>query len=532
MPTLPRAAALAAGLLLPACRAAAPGVTPPARAARACDDAGLADLRLDGARVVAVTAVPAGDFTPPGAPRALAALPAFCRVQAEATPTAASRIRFEVWVPAAGAWNGKLVATGNGGYGPALGHGDMASALRAGYAALGGDTGHRSANPNDLTFGVDNPEAILDWGTRSIHAIAGPGKAIVAALRGRAPSRAYYVGCSTGGHQGYAEIQRYPADFDGVIAGAPGNNRVRLNAGFLWQFLANRERGDPAAAPILPAAKLPAIARAVVAACDSLDGVRDGVVDDPRACGFDPAALRCAGGDAADCLTERQLAALARMYAGARNPRTGAPVYPGWPKGSEGGWAQYWGTTEPARADFWRLWVFRDPRWDPWSFDFDRDLARADSAVGWMVDQVSPDLAAFARAGGKAIVYQGWQDPVVNAFDTIAYYERVRARQGSQRATDDFFRLFMVPGMGHCAGGPGATHFGNQGAPAPVADAEHDLLAALDRWVERGVAPERIVASRVVDGAVTRTRPLCPYPRRAVYRGSGSTDDAASFVCR
>ena len=525
------AAALAAGLLLPACRVAAPGVTPSASAARPCDAAGLADLRLDGARVVAVTAVPAGDFTPPGAPRALAALPAFCRVQAVATPTTASLIRFEVWVPAAGAWNGKLVATGNGGYSPALGYADMASALRAGYAALGGDTGHQTANPNDLTFGVDNPEAIVDWGTRSVHAIAGPGKRIVAALQGRAPSRAYYVGCSTGGHQGYAEIQRYPEDFDGVIAGAPGNNRVRLNAGFLWQFLANRERGDPGT-PILPAAKLPAITRAVVAACDARDGVRDGVVDDPRACDFDPAALRCAGPDAPGCLTDRQLAALARLYAGARSPRTGAQVYPGWPRGSEAGWGQYWGTTEPARADFWRLWVFRDPRWDPWSFDFDRDLARADSAVGWMVDQVSPDLAAFARAGGKAIVYQGWQDPVVNAFDTIAYYERVRARQGSQRATDDFFRLFMVPGMGHCAGGPGATHFGNQGAPAPVADADHDLLAALDRWVERGVAPERIVASRVVDGAVTRTRPLCPYPRRAVHRGSGSTDDAASFACR
>jgi feruloyl esterase len=231
------------------------------------------------------------------------------------------------------------------------------------------------------------------------------------------------------------------------------------------------------------------------------------------------------------------------MYAGARNPRTGAQIYPGWPKGSEAltvapdgtpitGWHQYWGTAEPTRADFWRLWVFSDSHWNPWTFDFDRDLARADSTVGRMVDQTSTDLDAFRRRGGKAIVYQGWQDPVVNALDTIDYYERLRARQGSQAATDAFFRLFMVPGMGHCGGGPGATSFGNPGPPPPIVDAQHDVLAALDAWVERGVPPDRIVASRVENGAVTRTRPLCPYPRRAAYTGSGRTDDAASFVCR
>lgn len=511
------------------------------RAARACDAASLAGLALNGARIVAVTPVAAGAFTPPGSSRAITGLPAFCRVLAISTPTSASLIHFEVWVPTADTWNEKLVATGNGGYSPALSYGDMAAALRAGYATLGGDTGHDSANPNDLSFGVGHPETIADWGTRSIHAITEPGKRIVAALEGHAVRRAYYVGCSTGGHQGYAEIQRYPDDFDGVVAGAPGNNRVRLNAGFLWQFLANHASGDNTT-PILPAAKLPAVTRAVVAACDTLDGVRDGVVDDPRACGFDPATLRCAGADAPGCLTDRQLVALTQMYAGARNARTGEQVYPGWPKGSEAsmvsstgapiaGWHQYWGTTEPTRADFWRLWVFENPRWDWWTFDFDRDLALADRTVGRLVDQVNTDVAPFARRGGKAIVYQGWQDPVVNALNTIAYYDSVRARQGAQ-ATDAFFRLFLVPGMGHCGGGSGTTSFGNPGAPPPVVDADHDLLSALDRWVEQGVPPDRIVASRVVNGAVTRTRPLCPYPRRAVYRGAGSTEDAANFVCR
>lgn len=244
-------------------------------------------------------------------------------------------------------------------------------------------------------------------------------------------------------------------------------------AGFLWQFLANRRRGDHATS--IPASKLPMIGEAVVAACDTLDGVRDGIVDDPRSCRFDPTALQCKAGDEPGCLTSEQVGALNKMYAGARNPRTGEQIYPGWPKSSEAltvapngqpqsGWQQYWGTAEPTRVN------------------------------------------------------QGWQDPVVNAIDTIAYYERVRARQGSRQEIDRFFRLFMVPGMGHCSGGPGATSF--------------DALAALDTWVEKGVPPDRIIASRVVDGAVVRTRPLCPFPQKAVYVGSGSTDVAGNFACR
>jgi feruloyl esterase len=308
-----------------------------------------------------------------------------------------------------------------------------------------------------------------------------------------------------------------------VIAGAPGNDRVRLNVGFLWQYLSSHEPGD--STTVIPASKLPMVTAAVVRACDARDGVTDGVVDDPRACAFDPGTLECRAADASDCLTAPQLAALRRMYAGARNPRTGEQLYPGWPSGTESGWPAYWGRTEPARVDFWRYWVFRDPRWDPRTFDFDR-------AVGRAIDQTSADLDAFARRGGKAIVYQGWQDPVVSALGTIAYYERVRDRLGSQEKTDRFFRLFLVPGMGHCAGGTGATSFGNAGAAPPAIDADHDLLAALDRWVERGTPPDRIVASRVTNGTVTRTRPLCPYPKRATYTGSGSTDDAASFACR
>jgi feruloyl esterase len=510
------------------------GEVPSPPTAKACDTATLAALKLDGATVKAATAIPAGSFTPPGRTTPLANLPAFCRIEAKATPTSESLINFEVWVPTADTWNGKLVATGNGGYSPALGYNDMAYAMRQGYAVIGGDTGHQSTDPNEMFWGVGRPERIIDWGTRSIHAITRPSKTIIAELMARAPSRAYYYGCSTGGHQGYAEMQRYPEDFDGVIAGAPGNNRVRLNIEFMYRFMANRTPGNNTAL-ILPAAKASLVTARAIAACDDLDGVTDGVMEDPRQCTadrFNVDALLCQAGDAADCLTAEQIAVVKKIYAGPKNPRTNAQLYPGYPVGSEAGWPSYWGASEPVRADFWRLWVYENPQWNWWSFDYDRDVAFADAKVGWMVDQVNPDLSAFKARGGKAIVYHGWQDPVVNPLDTIAYYEQVKALQGSQAETDRFLRLFLVPGMGHCGGGAGATNFGNQGSPSPVLSAERDVLMALDRWVEQGVAPDSIVASRVVGGNTVRTRLLCPYPKKAVYRGTGSTDEAASFTCQ
>jgi feruloyl esterase len=500
----------------------------------------FASFKSDAGVVRAAEVVQPGSAIPSQGSAALtSSLPGYCKVLASVTPTKDSLINFEVWIPFA--WNGKVVVTGNGGYSNVPSYPDMARALQQGYAAIGGDTGHQAATPDDLLWGAGHPEQIADWGSRSIHAIADGGKRIINIAKRTRARRAYFYGCSTGGHQGYAELQRYPQDFDGVIAGAPGNNRVRLNVGFLWQFLANHQpHGD--ATPILPASKLPLITKTVIQACDVNDGVVDGIVDDPRSCRFDPVVLECNTRDEPGCLTREQIGALNKMYGGAKNPRTGEQIYPGWPKGSEAptvspsgmptaGWQQYWGTSEPVRANFWRYWVFNDPKWDWWSFDFDRQIALADEKVGHLIDQVSPDLGGFRLHGGKAIVYHGWQDPVTNALDTIAYYEKVQAKLGAQ-ATDSFFRVFMVPGMGHCSGGTGTTNFGNQGAPSPVVDAQHDLLTALDAWVERGVAPDRVVASRLVDGATVRTRPLCRYPQKAVYVGHGSTDDAANFECR
>ena len=505
-----------------------------------CDRGRLDTTTIEGVTIQSVEAIAAGAFRPARASAPLTQAPAYCRIQATVSPTAESLINFEVWIPEN--WNGKIVATGNGGYSNALSYPDMAYALSQRYATVGGDTGHQTSTPDDLLWGVNRPQRILDWGSESIHDIIGPATLIVKRLAGRTPSRAYYYGCSTGGHQGYAEMQRYPQDFDAVVAGAPGNNRVRLNVGFLWQFLANRQPGTDSP-PIIPVSKLPAITRAVVEACDALDGVTDGVVDDPRACPYDPAALLCKQDENDSCLTSEQINTLKKLYAGAKNPRTGEQLYPGWPKSSEAltlnanglpavGWHLYWGGSEPTRANFWRYWVFNDSHWNWWQFDFDRDVTRADDRVGRMIDQVNPDLSAFAAHGGKALVYQGWQDPVVNALDTIAYYEKVRDLQGSQAKTDRFFRLLLVPGMGHCAGGTGATSFGNQNAPAPIIDAQHDLLSAVDAWVEKNAPPDRIIASRVVNGSTVRTRPLCLYPQKATYSGHGSTDEAANFSCR
>lgn len=509
---------------------------PPQAVAKACDMSSFADLKLEGATVTSVASVAADSYKPAGSSNAITNLAAFCQIKGQATPTSDSLVNFEMWVPASG-WNGKLVTTGNGGYSPALNYGDMAYAMRQGYAVMGGDTGHQSTDPNEMFWGVGHPEKIKDWGTRSVHAITVPGKAILAQLQGKAAARAYYYGCSTGGHQGYAEVQNYPTDFDGVIAGDPGNNRVALNAEFLWRFQSNHVANDNSTL-ILTSAKAKLITQKAVAACDSLDGVADGVIGDPRACTssvFNIDSLLCTAGDAADCLTQAQIDAAKKIYQGPRNARTQAQIYPGLVVGSESGWSSYWGGNGvPVRSDFWALWSFDNPQWNWWTFDWDRDYTYTQAKLSPLVDQVNPNISAFKAAGGKLITYQGWADPVVNPIDTIAYYDQVKAAQGSQAATDSFFRLFMVPGMGHCSGSPmGApVNFGNQGGSVPNPTPANDVLMAMDQWVDKGIAPDSIVASKVTSGAVTATRPLCAYPKKAVYKGSGSTDDAANFSCQ
>jgi feruloyl esterase len=437
-------------------------------------------------------------------------VPAFCRVMLSARPTPDSDIKVEVWVPEATAWNGKLLGTANGGYSGAVNFGAMAAAVTKGYAAAGTDTGHTG---DQTDFGIGHPERIVDWAYRSIHEMTTIAKAVVEKAAGRAPSRSYFSGCSTGGHQALSEAQRYPADYDGIIAGAPGNNRINLIYGFLWSWLATHDEGGP---PILTSAKLPAMAKAAIAACDRDDGLEDGLIGDPRSCRFDPATLACSGAETDACLTPRQIEAARKVYAGAK-ARNGQRLYPGWVPGSEAGWGQYiTNPSEPVRAGIFRGWVFQNPSWDPRSFDWDRDVATFNAKYP-MLNAMSTDLSGFKSRGGKLIMYTGLADPVTSAFDTIAYYESVAKAMGGMDATKSFFRFFPAPGMAHCGGGAGPNTF--------------DALAALEAWVERGVAPDAIPASHSTNGQVDRTRPLCAFPAVARYKGSGSIDDAANFSC-
>ena len=434
-------------------------------------------------------------------------LPGFCRVEATATPTADSKIGFEVWIPPVASWNGKFQGVGNGGYGGSISYPAMATALAQGYATASTDTGHTGG---DLEFGLGHPEKVIDWSYRAIHVMTDAAKLIVRNGAGAMPTHSYFVGCSSGGHQAVSEAQRYPRDYDGIVAGDPAFDRVNQTAGYLAAWKATHRDGKS----ILPTTKLPILTRAAVSACDSLDGVSDGIIDDPRLCRFDPATLRCSAGDAPDCLTTAEVEAAQHMYAGLKHPRTGALIYPGWLPGSEGfgntpgqSWRQYvLDPKEPMRIDAFRNFLFQNPAWDWQTFDFDKDLQFAVDKIGYL-SAVDRDLGPFKQAGGKLVMYSGWADPVLPGADIANYYEDVVKTLGGAEKTGEFFRLFMVPGMGHCGGGPGPDTF--------------DALAALETWVEHGQAPRQIIASHLTGTKVDRTRPLCPYPQVARWSGKG-----------
>jgi feruloyl esterase len=340
-------------------------------------------------------------------------------------------------------------------------------------------------------------------------------KALIAAFYGDGPKFSYWNGCSQGGRQGLREAQQYHADYDGIIAGAPAANQPNHYSGSLW--VASATLKDPAS--FIPQEKYSLINRAVLAACDAKDGVADGVLDDPRRCDFDPQSLACSNADGPSCLTPQQVNAVRQIYAPAKNPRSGEEIWPGLMRGSELGWAAQAGGPAPIRlaTDFFKYLVFDNPNWDWRSFDFDRDVATATAKVGAIVTTMNADLEAFRSRGGKLILYHGWNDQAIAPENTVKYYASVVDRFGRERA-DQFVRLFMAPGVAHCRGGSGPDTF--------------DAVGALERWVENGTAPNSIIASRVVNGKVDRTRPLCSYPQVAMFKGSGSTDDAANFECR
>jgi feruloyl esterase len=492
--------------------------------AAAAPCASLAAARLPETTITAAAEVPGPSFTPPGG-TAINNLPRFCRVAATTKPA----VKFEVWLPLAN-WNGKFQGVGNGANAGSIVYGAMAAALRRGYATASTDTGHATTNARDAEWAVGHPELVADFGYRALHVTTENAKAIVQALYGERASRSYFMSCSTGGRQALMEAQRFPDDYDGIVAGAPAANWTRFQTGgHLWIALALNK--DPES--YLPAGKLPILADAVNAACDKIDGIADGVLDDPRKCTFDPEVLMCRDGrDGASCLTPKQVRAVKDIWSGSRNSK--GLVYPGYMPGAEsaGGWASYMSGTGPLTGNHWeqsdnvlKYLVFENPKWDFRTFDFDKDLAFAEAKLGKIFDAFDPDLTRFRRRGGRLIMYHGWNDPSISPLNTIDYYERVvslvkgsKSREQAEAEAQTFVRLFMAPGMLHCGGGPGPNSF--------------DMLAALEDWVEQSRAPERVLASHSTNGMQDRTRPLCVYPKVAVYSGRGSTDDAASFTCQ
>ena len=480
-------------------------VAAPASAAT-CES--LRALSRPNATITLAQDVAAGGFTAPaGRGRggaALAALPAFCRVVAALKPTPQSNIGIEVWLPASG-WNGKLQVVGNGAFAGSISYPAMATALAAGYATASTDTGHTGGAANTVV----NKEVLVDFAYRAMHETTAAAKQIVDGFYGRPQQFAYFNGCSTGGRQALTAAQRYPDDFDGIIAGDPAAHGLNLAFAQVWFYQATNK--NPASA--IPREKYAVLHEAVLQACDGNDGARDGVLENPMACSVDPMVLACKGGDGPSCLTAAQAEAARTIYDGARNTRTGTLVFPGLERGSEANWSP-----SPAgyAIDLFRHVVFKNPNWDPNSLNFDGHYALTAEDEFAILDADDPDLAPFFASGGKLLMYHGWSDAGIPARASVSYYEGVRAKTG--RAADESLRLFMVPGMGHCGGGQGVNTF--------------DMVAALDRWVTSGTAPSTVPASRVRDGTVDRTRPLCAYPEFAVYEGSGSVDDAANFSCR
>lgn len=510
---LPLVAACIVGTVLvlaPGASAAGAQVATPATPT-ACEE--LAALPLANTRITMGQRVAAGAFLAPAPPpipmpATFNTMPAFCRVAVTITPVPGSEIKVEVWMPSAG-WNGKFVGVGNGGFSGAIWYVAMADPLRLGYAVAATNTGH-DGDQADASFAVDHPEKLNDFSWRAVHEMTVTAKAIIAAHYGRSARHAYWIGCSTGGRQGLKEAQRYPTDYDGIVAGAPANNWIPLMA-----YSVNAQRVMTDSTVRLTARHLSLIKAAAIAACDAKDGVTDKVVEDPRTCGFDPATLQCKAAGAQDCLTEKQLAALRSIYAGIVNGRSGATLIPGPAPGGEPMLRFFVPRVFPIGANFFRDLVIRDPSWTVASFNVDRDLGRALAEDRAELMTTKTDLREFVGAGGKLLLWHGWTDVMIPAQNTIDYYQGALAASGS--GAGDAVRLFMVPGVDHCSGGEGTFVF--------------DMLEVIDAWVERGRAPERIVAQRPVQGGAPRSRPLCRFPQIARYRGTGSTDDERNFEC-
>lgn len=484
----------------------------PVAAAGSCES--LMSLTLPSTTITSAKVEPASEpgfkiITGPG--RAVS-LPESCRVAATLRPSSDSEIKMQVWMPTSN-WNGRYQAVGNGAFNGNINVGAMTPALARGYAVSSTDTGHTGGG---ASWALGHPEKVIDFGWRAMHETAVASKKIIESYYGNGPKMSYFNGCSAGGRQAMKAAQRFPADFNGIIAGAPGLDWTGRAAGALR--IAKRLEQNEAAR--LGQTQRELLHTAVVASCDLIDGVKDGVIENPKRCKFDPAVLECKGADAAACLTPPQVETARMIYSAAVNPKTKRAIS-GLEPGSELGWTDL-GWTASARAtglDQFRFLVFGDPSWTVQKFNVESDIVLAEERDNDTINALDPNLKPFISRGGKLIQYHGWSDPQIAPAGVTQYYDRVVQASGGRDKVHGSYRLFMAPGMGHCGGGEGPNTF--------------DMLTALERWVEGGIAPDQIAASITRPTAMLdRSRPLCPYPQVAVYKGTGSTDDAANFVCR
>jgi Tannase and feruloyl esterase len=524
-------------------------VSIPSYAQRSCES--LPGLKLPHATVTSAKSIAAGLFTPPPPPEGKSEavdLPAFCRITGVIKPTYDSDVKFELWMPTKD-WSGRFQQEGNGGYAGIIPYWSMIPALREGFATVSTDDGHIGGGYP--TWAIGHPEKVIDFGYRAVHETAENSRRIIQTFYGHAPRKSYFVGCSDGGREALMEAQKFPADFDGILVGAPGNYWTHLFAAFAFNEKATLD--DPAS--YIPESKLPTIQAGALAACDALDGVKDGIIDNPRDCHFDPANLECKGADSTSCLTAAQVEAAKKIYEGPKDPKTGEQIFPGVEPGDEAGhdgWNWITGSGPKMSkeylygASFFADMVYENLKWDFQNFDIDKDVKLADSKIGPILNSTNPDLRPFKSRGGKLIQYHGWADYAVPPQNSINYYESVVTAMAGLKSTAKFYRLFMVPGLEHCNGGPGPTTLlGICQLPASLdvddrnaiqEDAGHDMILALERWVEHGIPPEQMIATKYVDNkptkGVARTWLLCPYPEEAKWTGKGSYDSSASFVCQ
>ena len=413
-----------------------------------------------------------------------------------------------MWLPLE--WNGRLLEVGNGGWAGSINYGGLSTALSAGFVAASTDTGHTGGSPS---FAIERPEAVLDYGYRAVHEMTLKAKQLSSAYYGRAVQFSYWDGCSTGGKQGLTEAQRYPEDFNGIVAGAPANYMIHLHAA----QTAIAQALDRTPASRVPAEKFPMIHLAAVAACDATDGLKDGVIDDPRKCSFDPGTLQCKAGDEPTCLSPEQVETVRTIYRPLTHPKTGTEIFPGLMPGSEALWPTSVAQPIPFPMQTFQYVIFKNPTWDYHTFNVATDVDLADKVDSGVNNATNPNLAPFFKRGGKLLMYHGWSDHHISPVNSINYYNSVLKAVPDTALTSSSIRLFMAPGMAHCGGGDGPDTF--------------DRIGAIRAWVESGTAPDRLVASKASGGQVTRSRPLCPYPQVARWSGTGNPDEAANFSC-